>query len=361
MIEKSYAEPDGDVVLARSDDGDADLEVVWSGSLERIGACLSLSSFPSAPEPAETRKPVENKKTTRQALSSSSWAEQSLRPMGQPPRDRGPIEFPRGPSGAWIGSVHRLPQGLDLRRSPSRRRSAPSASGSLVRQTPATERISPTLPAARTPRRSGPSYSRRWPRRSGAFQSSHRREPVRQTIANLRGMPLRPSGFPTRSCGSLFHRLRMSWVQALSACERPQPPARHSALPTLQLSQPSGSRFYCLREKTTGGSGSNRRKNFADRNGGSLSLRGGSRGAMTCATAYSRDVETSSSRAAVLSIHVDVSSNAAVATFVGMTIVGTWCVSNFSNSPIHGFALYKGRPALPGIGRWLPARSTSIT
>ena len=82
----------------------------------------------------------------------------------------GPIESPRGPTGRGIGSVLRLPECLDLRRSPNRRRSAPVGSGKFVRQTAATERTSSRFHAARTPRRSGPSYNRRWPRRSGAFQ-----------------------------------------------------------------------------------------------------------------------------------------------------------------------------------------------
>ena len=34
--------------------GDADLEVVWSGSLERAGLCSSLSTFPSPPPPFKT-------------------------------------------------------------------------------------------------------------------------------------------------------------------------------------------------------------------------------------------------------------------------------------------------------------------
>ena len=116
--------------------------------------------------------------------------------MGQPTRGKGPVEVPRVPRGGWIGSVLRLPQGLDLRRSASRRRSAPVGSGRFVRQTAPTERISSTLHAGRTPRRSGPSYSRRWPRRSGAFQYSHRREPVRQTIASLSGTASTPIGIP---------------------------------------------------------------------------------------------------------------------------------------------------------------------
>ena len=154
-------------------------------------------------------KQVENVATGRVTVPRPSPAARgrniSLSPMGQPPREKGPSEFP--PSGAWIGSVLRLPQGLDLRRSASRRRSAPVGSGSFVHQTAPTERISSTLSAARTPRRSGPSYSRTWPRRSGAFQYSHRREPVRQTIANRSGTASTPIGIPVPSC-------RMSWARA---------------------------------------------------------------------------------------------------------------------------------------------------
>jgi len=116
----------------------------------------------------------------------------------------GPIESPRGPTGRGIGSVLRLPECLDLRRSPNRRRSAPVGSGKFVRQTAATERTSSTFHAARTPRRSGPSYNRRWPRRSGAFQYSHRREPVRQTTASLSGIASTPIGFS-------FRIILMSW------------------------------------------------------------------------------------------------------------------------------------------------------
>ena len=97
-----------------------------------------------------------------------------------------------GPTGrpqaehVWIGSVLRLPERVDVRRSASRRL-PPAASGNSVRQTAAAARISSTLLATRMPRRSGPSYSRTSPRRCGAFQYSHRNTPVRQTMANRCG------------------------------------------------------------------------------------------------------------------------------------------------------------------------------
>ena len=154
----------------------------------------------------------------------------SLPPMGHSPREKGPIELP--PSGGWIGSVLRLPEGLDLRRSASRRRSAPVGSGRFVRQTAPTERISSTLHAARTPRRSGPSYSRRWPRRSGAFQVLASK---RASAPNDR----QPQGYCLYAHrDSLFHRGDSYSIFY------------------------SGSRFDGLREKTTGASESNRRKNL---------------------------------------------------------------------------------------------------
>ena len=117
--------------------------------------------------------------------------------------------------------VLRLPEGLDLRRSTSHRRSAPVGAGRFVRQTAATERASSTFHAARTPRRSGPSYNRRWPRRSGAFRSSHGREPVRQTTANLSGIASTPIGFLFRIIFDELGRGGTSMVQA-SLSSQPQ-------------------------------------------------------------------------------------------------------------------------------------------
>ena len=57
MIEMPDSEPDGAVVLTRSGDADADLETVWSGTLERAGACPSLLVVPrlSARTPPATQ------------------------------------------------------------------------------------------------------------------------------------------------------------------------------------------------------------------------------------------------------------------------------------------------------------------
>jgi hypothetical protein len=113
----------------------------------------------------------------------------------------------------WIGSVFRLPECVDVRRSASRR-SAPAGAGKSVRQTAAAARISSTLLAARMPRRSEPSYRRTWSRRSGAFQYSHRNPPMRQTIANRRGTASAPIGILR------FQPVRMSWVQHIAELRR---------------------------------------------------------------------------------------------------------------------------------------------
>ena len=102
----------------------------------------------------------------------------------------------------------RLPECVDVRRSADTRRSAPAGAGKFVRQTAAAERISSTLLAARMPRRSGPSYSRTWSRRSGAFQ---------YLASKYAGAPNDRQPPRYRLCAHRdpwFHPVRMSWVQA---------------------------------------------------------------------------------------------------------------------------------------------------
>ena len=182
-------------------------------------------------------KPIANK-TTHEALSGSSWPEHLSDPRWvnfRGRRDRASSRRAEGGSDRYFASPKALICG-DPRVVVGPRRSAPAGLyAKQPRQSVSRQHSMPRVRHAGVDLHTAAGGRRDLELSSTRIEESQcaKRSPTSGVL------PLRPSGFLIPSWEFLFHRVRMSWMSV----RRPTPPVRHSALPTLQLSQPSaGSR-----------------------------------------------------------------------------------------------------------------------